>query len=245
MTFLRGRHRRAHWMALHLGYLRSSHTPTASIFYFVLVFSMRFCWDLSGGGFLALNVWAAIIRIWYPLLFWRCVRGSTLHPCHRAHRAAFLWAVNASLFRVRGWMPLCLLIETSSRTRTVVAMCWTSVPRGCLLCICGFNVSLNILFSCWACLSRSRQRLAARQLASFLAMLGWASAGREHLLGGFSEWRLSGFLKLRRSWSNSSLLFPLNLSPCIFQMHSWNEHAQRTGKSLSSDREEMIVALHL
>lgn len=108
------------------------------------------------------------------------------------------------------------------------------------------------LISSWlrsALLSCSRQRLAALQLASFLATTGWAGPGWEHLLGTVWVAFVSVFVK-SRSWRNPSLLFSRTLPPpppplVSFKCISGNEHAQRIGKSLSSDREEMLAALHL
>lgn len=82
------------------------------------------------------------------------------------------------------------------------------------------------LISSWlrsALLSCSRQRLAALQLASFLATPGWAGPGWEHLLGTVWVAFVSVFVK-SRSWRNPSLLFSRTLTPpppCIFQMHFW------------------------
>lgn len=187
-----------------------------------------------------------IIRVRYPsLAFVRIIRGCVLHSFCRAQPSCVsLGAEPIPVWSERGGMPRCLLIETSSQTCTVVAMCSISVLRGCLLCICSFHVSLNILFGYWARLWQPAA-LGCSTTCFFSGHAGlswswlWASAG------GLSEWHLSGFLKLRRSWRNTASLLPWNWASVSFKCVPGNEHAQRTGKSLSSDREEMIVVLHL
>lgn len=87
------------------------------------------------------------------------------------------------------------------------------------------------LISSWlrsTLLSCSQQRLAALQLASFLATPGWAGSGCEHLLGAVWVVFVSVFVK-SRSWRNPSLLFSRTLTPppCIFQMHFWNRACSR------------------
>lgn len=238
----------ARWMAVPSGYVRSSHTPPASTFCFVFLFLMCLCWDLSGIWSISTFVCRLLCGLsesGTPFLFcknYKRVRTSLI--LQSTAQLRFFGRRTYSCLEWEGGMPRCLLIETSSQTCTVVAMCSISVLRGCLLCICSFHVSLNILFGYWARLWQPAA-LGCSTTCFFSGHAGlswswlWASAG------GLSEWHLSGFLKLRRSWRNTASLLPWNWASVSFKCVPGNEHAQRTGKSLSSDREEMIVVLHL
>lgn len=152
--------------------------------FFVLFWIILF-WEGCGGDLLVLNVWADTIRVRYPSVLLRVCNGlSSLIPQNTA-RAAFSPAASASLFRVREWMPLGLLIGTRYKA-CILVMCWISVPRRCLLCSCSFNVSLNILFGYRAHSSPAAGSVwLPNNLLHCLPEPGWASPGREHLLGAF------------------------------------------------------------
>lgn len=82
------------------------------------------------------------------------------------------------------------------------------------------------LISSWlrsALLSCSRQRLAALQLASFLATPGWAGPGWEHLLGTVWVAFVSVFVK-SRSWRNPTQPpFLQNLNPPLYLSNAFLE----------------------
>lgn len=203
-------------------------------------------WDLSGGDLLALNGGADIIKVRYPSALLKIYNNvCSLSPRSPA-RAAFSRVVNASLFRGSEGIPLDQISWYKLALRHVPWWCVESRFPGdvCYVSAALMFHLISFLATERVLLSSSRQRLA-QQLAYCLPKPCWATAGWEHLpWGGFLRGVCLCFFKLR-SWKKTSLLLPSTSTPVSFTCVTGNEHAQRTGKSLSSDREEMIIALHL
>lgn len=100
-------------------------------------------------------------------------------------------------------------------------MCWISVPRGCLLCICSFNVSLNIFFGYWA---HSSPAAGSAWLPNNLLHFWprWAEQVLAVSICWGAVWvAFVCVFQIEKKLKEYQPCFPPNLSPCIFQMLSW------------------------